>query len=425
MKGHIIMSKKEIRRIPVIEKVIDKRINQKEGAKELKISDRQLRRIIKKYKQKGSLSLVHKLRGKPSPNKLSLAKETIIIEIVKKHYHDFGPTFANEKLFENHGIKISNEKLRQIMIQENIWILKKRKLERTHQMRARRSREGELVQIDGSPHAWFEERGEKCCLLVYIDDATSKLKWMHFCESETTNNYFKITKIYIEKYGLPLALYSDKHGIFRINTKELNSLTIDKNAGLTQFGRAMKELEIELINAETPQAKGRVERVNSTLQDRLVKELRLAGINTIEEANKFVPEFIEKHNNKFGVLAKNADDAHRELSSKTNLDLILQKEYERIISKNLTIQYENKIYQISTKRQVYAMMHQKVSVIEDNLGRITIIYKGNKLDYEIHKQQPKINKIISNKNLNIHMDKLLTDAFVGESKQSISNLCRI
>ncbi len=311
------------------------------------------------------------------------------------------------------------------MRKEDLWKPKKIKNRKVHQLRERRSREGELVQIDGSPHAWFEYRCKKCCLLVYIDDATSKLKWLHFCETETTNNYFKITKLYIEKYGLPVALYSDKHGIFRINTKELNSLTIDKNDGLTQFGRYMKELGIELIHAETPQAKGRLERANINLQDRLVKELRLAGISTIEEANKFVPKFIEKHNKKFGVAAKNADNANRELSSEINLDLILQKQYERIISKNLAIHYENKIYQILTKRQAYAMRKQKVAVLENNVGEVKIIYKGTELEYEIYKKQPKINKFASSKELNICVDQLLADALIGESEISISSLCRM
>jgi hypothetical protein len=213
-------------------------------------------------------------------------QEDKIINIIKEKYFDFGPTFAGEKLIENHGIKVSNEKLRQIMIKNKIWMPKKIKAKKLHQMRDRRPREGELIQIDGSPHAWFEDRGESCCLIVFIDNATGKIKELRFCNAETTNDYFAVTKSYIKKHGIPRSFYADRHSIFKINTKELSSKAIDKNEGLTQFGRAMQTLDIELIYAMSPQAKGRVERANQTLQDRLVKELRLAGINNIEEANE-------------------------------------------------------------------------------------------------------------------------------------------
>ena len=425
MEGHVIMSKKETVRIPVIEKVLSKRIKQKVAAKELRITIRQVQRIVKKYKEEGVESLRHKSRGKTSNNRMLLEQELKITEIIREKYYDFGPTFASEKLLENEKIKVSNEKLRQLMIKEYLWKTKKVKANNTHQMRERRSREGELVQIDGSPHAWFENRRDTCCLLVYIDDATSKIKWIHFCEKETTNDYFKSTKCYIKKYGIPLSYYSDKHGIFRINTKELNSLAIDKNKGLTQFGRAMKELGIELINAETPQAKGRVERANKTLQDRLVKELRLAGISTIKEANKFAPKFIEKHNQKFAVEAKNMDNAHIEARVELDLEVILSKQEERIISKNLTVQYENKIYQIQTKRSAYTMRKQTVIIIEDNIGELKIIYKGNSLEYKIYERQPKFNKIVCGKGLNSYLDKLLKDSSKIESKFLISNVERI
>ena len=425
MEGHILMSKKELARIAVIERVINKRIKQKDAGKELSITVRQVQRLIKKYKKKGSESLKHKSRGKTSNNKMLLEEEIKITEIIRQKYYDFGPTFASEKLLENEGIKVSSEKLRQLMIKEYLWKPKKIKANNVHQMRERRAREGELVQIDGSPHAWFEERGETCCLLVYIDDATSNLKWLHFCKKETTNDYFKATKCYLKKYGIPLSYYSDKHSIFKINTKELNSLTIDKNKGLTQFGRAMKELGIELINAETPQAKGRVERSNKTLQDRLVKELRLAGISTIKEGNKFAPKFIEKHNRKFAVEAKNADNAHRELGAEIDLEVILSKQEERIISKNLTVQYGNKIYQIQTKRSAYTMRNQKIIIIEDNFGKLKIIYKGNNLEYKIHKRQPKFNKVVSGKEINSYIDNLLKDLSKIEPKSLVNNLSRI
>lgn len=406
MEEQITMSVKETERVAIIEKVITGQRKQKHGAKELDISVRQIRRIIKRYKREGLKGLRHKLRGKISNNKMSQEQEAKIIEIIAKKYYDFGPTFAKEKLLEAEGIKISKEKLRQIMIREHLWTPKKIKTRELHQMRERRSREGELVQIDGSPHAWFEDRGENCCLIVFIDDATSKIKWLHFCEKETTNDYFTATKFYINKYGLAMAFYSDKHGIFKINTKELNSKAIDETKGLTQFGRAMKELKIELINANSPQAKGRVERANQTLQDRLVKELRLAGISAIEEANLFVSEFIEKYNKKFAVVPKSKDNAHRKLPDNVNLDIILKKQETKTISKNLIVQYNNKFYQIQTKKPVYAMKKQKVTVIENNIGEIEIIYKGNKLAWTLFEKQPKTNIVLDSKELNIFLNNI-------------------
>lgn len=415
MEGQIIMSQKEVARISIIEKLLEKRIKQKHASKELNISIRQLQRLVKKYKREGANGLAHKSRGRQSNNKMLPTQEVKIIEIVAKRYYDFGPTFASEKLLENEGIKISDEKLRQLMIREHLWVTKKIKVKALHQMRDRRSKEGELVQIDGSPHAWFEDRGDSCCLIVYIDDATGMLKKLHFCDTETTNDYFITTKSYIKRYGIPGAFYSDRHGIFRINTKELNCKYIDENKGLTQFGRAMKELKIELINANSPQAKGRVERSNKTLQDRLVKELRLAGISTIKEANEFVTEFIKKYNKKFAVIPKSADNAHRALDSNIDLDIVLSKQYTCTISKELTVQYENKFYKIQTKRPAYTMKKQKATIIEKNTGEIEIIYKGNKLEYKVFEKQPKANAVLSAKELNIFLD----DLFIQPAKNKV------
>lgn len=407
MKGHVIMSQKELVRITIMDQVITKRIKQKHASKELSISVRQVQRLAKKYKREGAKSLIHKSRGKRSNNKISQEKEVKILDIVRKKYSDFGPTFASEKLFEEDEIKISDEKLRQLMIREQLWIPKKIKSKVLYQMRQRRPSEGELVQIDGSPHKWFEDRGDICCLIVYIDDATGKLKELHFCKVETTNDYFITTKSYIKRYGLPRAFYSDRHSIFKINTKEFNSKAIHKNTGLTQFGRSMKDLKIELIKANSPQAKGRVERSNRTLQDRLVKELRLAGISTIKEANKFASKFMEKYNKKFAVIPISSDNAHRPLSLGTDLDIILSKQYACSISKNLTVQYKNKLYQIKTKRPAYTMKKQKATIIEKNTGKIEIIYKERKLEYTIFKKQPKAHTVLSSKELNTFLDNLV------------------
>ncbi len=291
------------------------------------------------------------------------------------------------------------------MIEAEIWKPKRQKRPKIHQMRKRRDQKGELVQIDGSPHAWFENRNLKCCLLVFIDDATSELLWLEFTESETTNAYFKASFGYLKKHGKPLAFYSDKHSIFRINNSKGGSSAASDSNGLTQFGRAMEELGIELIPANTAQAKGRVEKANRTLQDRLVKELRLRGINTIEEANKYLPEFIKEFNRKFAVEPKNPENAHRPLLANENLEEILVKKYTRILSKNLELQYKNILYQIQTKRPTYTMRNARVTIAEDRFGRIKIYYQGSylkpkELKYKILTRNPK-SEIINTKLLNV------------------------
>jgi len=277
-------------------------------------------------------------------------------------------------------------------------------------MRKRRDQRGELVQIDGSPHAWLESRAPECCLLVFIDDATSELLWLEFCKSETINTYFKAIFGYLKKYGKPLAFYADKNGIFRINNSKGGSSAASDSNGLTQFGKAMEELRIELIFANTAQAKGRVEKANLTLQDRLVKELRLRGISTIEEANKYLPRFIRKFNLKFAVKPKNLKDAHRPLLAMENLEEILVKKDIRVLSKNLGLQYKNITYQIQTDRPTYSMRKAKVTIVEDRFDRIKIYYQGNhlkpkELKYKILIKNPK-SEIINTKLLNTHMDNI-------------------
>ena len=294
MKGHFIMSNKEVNRIAIIEKLIKKEIKQRKAAQTLGLSVRQIKRLKKRYKREGTTGMIHKNRGRISNRKISDKEINRTMEIVKKQYWDFGPTLALEKLQEHHGVVFSRETLRKEMIRDGIWKPKRQRKPSIHQMRKRRDQRGELVQIDGSPHAWFEDRASECCLLVFIDDATSELLWLEFCKSETINAYFKANFGYLKKYGKPLAFYADKHSVFRINSDKNGNSSVNDSHGLTQFGRAMKELGIELICANSAPAKGRVEKANFTLQDRLVKELRLRGISTIEEANKYLPEFIRK-----------------------------------------------------------------------------------------------------------------------------------
>lgn len=398
----IAMNNKEILRLQVMEKLNTKMIKQKEVGKILGLSFRQVRRLLKNYRQYGSKGLVSKKRNMPSNNKICEEIKQNILAITKERYIDFGPTFLKEKILENHNYDISKETLRKWLIAEGIWIPKSYGKIRIHQMRERRSCFGELIQIDGSPHDWFEGRRNKCCLLVFIDDATSKIVHLCFEESETTEGYFKAMLGYIKQYGLPVSLYSDKHSIFRVNMPET------KHEGETQFKRAMDNLGIEVIYANSAEAKGRVERANQTLQDRLVKELRLAGINDIETANKFLPEFLEKHNKKFAVEPKNKNDAHRQLNlSNEELNLIFSIQNTRTTSKNLELSYDNTVYQIQVVGQGYTLRYSKILVCKDLNGDVSLIYKNKKLPYKCYKKQKHNGTTADAKILNKHIDEFI------------------
>jgi hypothetical protein len=263
------------------------------------------------------------------------------------------------------------------MMESGIWKAKKRKTPNIYQQRQRRACEGELVQMDGSPYAWFEERAGKCDLLLAVDDATGKIKEGLFVRSETTNGYFVLVRNYIGNHGKPVAFYVDKHSVFKTSNNKINP---EKP---TQFTRAMKELSIEVICANSPQAKGRVENKNGTLQDRLVKEMGLKGISGIRKGNKYLPEFIKMFNKKFAVEPKDKKDAHRPLLPSEKLNKILVKKYKRVLSKNLEFQFENKLYQVQTERPLYAMRNAPVLVTKDTKGKVVVYYKNKLLKYKV------------------------------------------
>lgn len=397
----LTMSKKELSRLEVIQRVEQKRLSQKEAAEILGISARQVRRLQGSYREHKEKGLISKRRGQPSNNRLKAALRQQAIDLLHSRYHDFGPTLAQEKLTELHGLQISVESVRQIMITEELWKPRRVKRVTTHPMRLRRACLGELVQIDGSPHAWFEDRAPACTLLVYIDDATGRLMELLFVPVETTFNYFAATRRYLDRHGCPVAFYSDQHGIFKVNAK--NALS---GSGMTQFGQAMKALGIEIICAHTPQAKGRVERVNQTLQDRLVKELRLQKISSMEAANAFAPEYMVDFNRRFAVQARSNHDAHRPLSfSEEELDIIFSLKQTRTLSKNLTLQYRKVIYQIQTTRPTYALRHAQVTVCQNAQDDIKILYKGRSLDYTVFHKQERQAEVVMSKEVDTHLKK--------------------
>ena len=388
----LTMSVKELSRLEVMQRPEENRLMQKEAAAMLKVDVRQIRRLLSKYRRGGASGLISQRRGKPSHNQLNGEVKRKVLEQLSGKYRGFGPTLACEKLVDVEGLKISVESVHQIMIGEGLWKARKERKVIVHQMREWRACFGELVQIDGSPHAWFEERGPSCTPLVAIDDATGRLVGLLFVERESFYSYAGMVKPYLEGCGKPVAFYSDKHSIFRVNLP-----SVGQGEALTQFGRAMRELEIEILCANSPQAKGRVERTNQTLQDRLVKELRLRGISSIEQGNAFLPEFMAAFNQRFGVSPRSQHDAHRPLTSGENLAQILTWQEPRILSKNLTLQLQKVVYQIQTDRPTYALRNAQVIVCQDAQLQVSILYKGKPLQFSIFHKQVHQSEIVDTK----------------------------
>jgi|WetSurMetagenome_2_1015567.scaffolds.fasta_scaffold166495_1 transposase len=399
------MSAKELTRLEVMQRLTQKRMSQKEAGRMLHMSTRQVKRLLKRYRQYGAAGLVSKHRGRKANNRLSEEVKRKALNLLKTKYQGFGPTLAHEKLVEKEKLKLSDESVRQLMIMEGLWKARKAKKVVVHQLRERRACFGELVQIDGSPHDWFEGRAERCTLLVFIDDATGKLLQLRFVESESFFSYAQVAEAYFRQSGKPVAFYSDKHGIFRVNVPSTGS-----GAALTQFGRAMQELDIQIICANTPQAKGRVERVIQTLQDRLPKEMRLRNIGSWAAGNAYLPEFLEDFNTRFAEEPRSDVNAHRPLTPKDDLARILSWQETRSLSKNLTLQFYNTVYQIQSKRPSYALRNAQVTVCLNANDEISILYNGKSLPFTVYTEQARQAQIVSAKHLDqaIHKQRIPT-----------------
>lgn len=369
----ITMSQKELNRLEAVQKIKDGRLSVVQAAESLGLSRSQMHRLLQAYERDGAPGLVSRKRGQPSNRRHSDEFRNAVLDLIRERYHDFGPTLAREKLIELHRIAIGKETLRQWMTGAGIWTSRRERKQRIYQPRARRDCLGKLVQIDGSHHWWFENRGPKCALLVYIDDATGKLLHLRFAPSENTFDYLVATKAYLEEWGKPIAFYSDKHGVFR----STHASEKDRTSGLTQFGRALYELNIDIICANTPQAKGRVERANRTLQDRLVKELRLCGISTLDDANAFAPEFMTDFNARFGKESRNPKDMHRPLADHENLDGAMCRKEVRTLSQSLTLRYDKVIFILDPTDYAKTLVRQKVIVCDYPDGRLRSCMKAS------------------------------------------------
>jgi transposase len=371
------MSRRELDRKRLLDRAIDRVIRQKDVAEELKVSERHVRRLMQRYREHGPPGLVSQHRGKPSNRKIADELKYRAVNLVRERYHDFRPTLANEKLMEVHKIRLSVETLRQWMIEAKIWHGKVRRKAKPHQLRERRPRLGELIQIDGSPHDWFEGRAPSCSLILFIDDATSKSMYALFVPTETSEAYMTVLRYYIKKFGRPVALYADKHGIFHINVKDKL-----EEGELTQIGRIAKTLDIELISANSPQAKGRVERAFQIFQDRLIREMRLEGVSSIEEGNIFLAKYLPAHNRRFSKPPRQKENAHRPvLHSQQDLDLIFSIQHQRVLSKNLSLQFKKVLYNIQVEGIGYALRRARVTVCESLQGNITLLRNGKILPY--------------------------------------------
>jgi len=395
------MSYEELDRVGVIERVIEKRLTQREAARMLDLTTRQVRRLRRAYERDGPRGLASKHRGRPSNRRFPAELRREALATVRSRYEDFGPTFAHEKLTELHRLRLSVETLRHWMIEDGLWLPRARREPRIQQPRHRRPCRGELIQIDGSDHEWFEERAARCTLLVFVDDATSELMELLFCESESAFSYFAAMRSYLEQHGKPVALYSDKAGVFRVNRKEPHG-----GAGVTQFNRALHSLNIDILCANTPAAKGRVERAHLTLQDRLVKELRLRGISNIEAANAFAPGFIADYNRRFARSPRSEHDAHRSLQPSDDLPRIFTWQETRLVSKSLTLNYKRVLYVLDPTDAARSARRKRVGIEEREDGSLRFWHGEHELQATAFPKEHGVQQeeVVENKRLSEVMD---------------------
>jgi len=391
----ITMTMREVDRYKVIQDVVDGKLKPWRAAERLDLTTRQIRRLATRLREGGPAGLVSRKRSRPSNHRLDAFTANRALAIIRERYADFGPTLAAEKLYEGHGIELAKETVRKLMMSAGLWTPRRQRPPKVYQPRARRACLGELVQIDGCDHRWFEDRAPACTLLVYVDDATSRLMHLHFTATESTFGYFEATRGYIERHGKPLALYSDKASVFR-------SPQADKTGrSVTQFGRAMYELNIDTFCANSSSAKGRVERAHLTLQDRLVKELRLRGINTVADANAWAPTFMASYNARFAKPPRSDFDAHRPLRTGEDLDLLMTWRQSRKVSQSLTLQYDRVIHLLEDTPGNRKLIHRYVDVWEYPDGRIEIRADGHVVPYRQYDRLAEIDQgaIVEHKRL--------------------------
>jgi hypothetical protein len=377
-KERIALSQRERDRLKVLHEVQQKHLTQVEAAVRLKVTDRQVRRMLLRLGEHGDRCLVHGLRGRPSNRKLDVSFERKVLTRVSQRYADFGPTLAAEHLAQD-GLALSRETLRKWMTQAAFWRPRSQRVKKIHVWRERRARFGELVMQDSSPFRWLEDRGPVCQLIAMIDDATSRM-YARFVEHDTTEENLRVFGGWLRRYGRPLAHYTDKNSIFRSNRPAAISEQLQGAAACSQFGRALKELGIEWIAAHSPQAKGRIERLFETLQDRLVKEMRLAGIDSLEAANHYLKaRFLPEWEQRFTVAPRNACNAHRRLGREQHLEEILSVRAARRVAEDHTVSWDGNRWGV-LREEVCAGLRGAAVEIERRLdGSHWLRYRGRYL----------------------------------------------
>lgn len=383
--GLVTMSERDLQRIEVLSKVSAGRMPMVSAAHVLDLSERQVRRLLERMQTGGAASIRHRTIGRPSNNRITDGVRDYAVTLVRERYADFGPTLAAEKLAECDGLCVSRETLRRWMVDAGIWLSRKQR-RRFHQPRIRREAYGELVQIDGSEHRWFEDRGPPCSLLVFVDDATGRLMQLRFVRSESAFTYFEALELYHKHHGAPIAFYSDKHSVFRVAKKDTRG-----GQGMTQFGRALCELNIEILCANSSQAKGRVERMNRTLQDRLVKELRLASIDNMEAGNAFLPGFMEDYNTRFAIAPARPEDLHRPMNlTPDRLAEILCKREQRYVGAQLTFSFERQRIMLEETDITRGLVGRYVETYAYADGRLDVRWKGHSLPYRVFDKDQRV-----------------------------------
>ena len=370
----IIMSMKELRRAHVLHQVLAGKLTQMRAAEVMGLSDRQVRRLVHRVRGEGDRGLVHRSRGRPSNRAIEGRIKTRVLRVYQAQYRDFGPTLACEKLSEREGIRINDETLRVWLLAEGITHFQRRA--RPHrQWRERRRHAGQMVQMDGSHHAWFERRGPACVLMGYIDDATGRV-FARFYEYEGTRPAMDSFTGYIRRYGIPMSVYLDKHTTYRSPAKATVEEQLAGRAPQSQFERALSDLGVEVIHADSPQAKGRIERLFGTFQDRLIKEMRLVGVRTLEEANRFLVHYLPIYTRRFSVKPVEAVDFHRPAPHPRDLEGILCVKAERVLRNDFTVAYNGKLYQIAEVTRA-----KRVAIQERLDGTMRILHQGPPLRY--------------------------------------------
>jgi transposase len=375
----IELSARERDRLKVLQQVEERKMKQVEAARRLQLSDRHVRRLLRRVRQEGDRGIVHRLRGRPSNRRIEPAWQQRILARVRQRYADFGPTLASEHLVAG-GLAVSRETLRKWMSAAGLWRPRHQRLERVHVWRERRAAFGELVMWDSSPFAWLEERGPQCHLIAMIDDATSRIGG-RFAEHDSSEENLRVLEGWLGRYGRPLAFYTDKASLFRINQAPRLPEQLAGRVAETQIRRALRELDIDWIAAHSPQAKGRIENLFGTLQDRLVKEMRLAGVNTLEEANRFFPiTFVPWWEQRFAVPPRSPEDAHRRLDRTHRLEHILSVRMERTVAQDATVVWRGQRWGVP-REQVCAGLRGARAQIERRLdGRHWLRFRGRYLE---------------------------------------------